>query len=102
MMPAIYVLREDPAAGGLMSYGTQYLLDADEYNYLLTHWHYTDDMQLMTGSGGAWYRWYEYLFTTNMVYGSGQRSGFANQEHTPPYVTVNAGITRGRQMVPRI
>jgi putative ABC transport system substrate-binding protein len=22
MMPAIYVLREDPAAGGLMSYGT--------------------------------------------------------------------------------
>jgi outer membrane receptor protein involved in Fe transport len=34
----------------------QYLLDADEYNYLLTHGHYTDDMQLMTGSGGAWYR----------------------------------------------
>jgi hypothetical protein len=35
----------------------QYLLDADEYNYLLTHWYYTDDMQLLTGSGGAWYRW---------------------------------------------
>jgi hypothetical protein len=72
----------------------QYLLDADEFNYLLTHGHYTDDMQLMTGSGGAWYRWNNYLFTTNLVYGSGQRSGFANQEHTPPYVTVNAGIAK--------
>src|SRR5271170_293179 len=72
----------------------QYLLDADEYNYLLTHWHYTDDMQLMTGSAGAWYRWYDYLFTTNLVYGSGQRSGFANEDHTPPYVIVNVGIAK--------
>jgi outer membrane receptor protein involved in Fe transport len=72
----------------------QYLLDADEYNYLLTHWHYTDDMQLMTGSGGASYRWNDYLFTTNLTYGSGQRSGFANEDHTPPYVIVNAGIAK--------
>ena len=72
----------------------QYLLDADEYNYLLTHWHYTDDMQLMTGSGGAWYRWNDYLFTTNLTYGSGQRSGFANEDHTPPYVVVNVGIAK--------
>ena len=26
----------------------QYLIDALDYNYLLTNWHYTDDMQLMT------------------------------------------------------
>ena len=65
-----------------------------EYNYLLTHWHYTDDMQLMTGSGGAWYRWNDYLFTTNLIYGSGQRSGFANQDNTPPYVIVNVGIAK--------
>jgi outer membrane receptor protein involved in Fe transport len=72
----------------------QYLLDADEYDYLLTHWHYTDDMQLLTGSGGAWYRWNGYLFTANLIYGSGLRSGFANQDHTPPYVTVNAGMAK--------
>src|SRR5580704_6986052 len=31
----------------------QYLFDADEYAFLLTHYHYTDDMQRMTGSAGA-------------------------------------------------
>jgi outer membrane receptor protein involved in Fe transport len=31
----------------------QYLLDAPTYTYLLNHYHYTDDMQLMTGSAGA-------------------------------------------------
>jgi outer membrane receptor protein involved in Fe transport len=72
----------------------QYLLDADEYAYLLNHWHYTDDMQLMTGSAGASYRWDGNLITANMLYGSGQRSGFANEDHTPPYVVVNAGVAR--------
>ena len=50
-----------------------------DYNYLLTHWHYTDDMQLMTGSAGASYRWNDNLFTADMIYGSGLRSGFANR-----------------------
>jgi outer membrane receptor protein involved in Fe transport len=72
----------------------QYLIDAATYNYLLTNWHYTDDMQLMTGSAGASYRWSGNLFTTNLLYGSGQRSGFANEDHTPPYVVVNAGEAR--------
>jgi outer membrane receptor protein involved in Fe transport len=72
----------------------QYLIDAATYNYLLTNWHYTDDMQLMTGSAGASYRWDGNLITANMLYGSGQRSGFANEDHTPPYVVVNAGVSR--------
>ena len=61
----------------------QYLLDADEYAYLLTHWHYTDDMQRMTGSAGASYSWDGTLFSASMIYGSGLRSGFANQDHVP-------------------
>ena len=72
----------------------QYVLDAAEYAYLLDHWHYTDDMQLMTGSAGASYRWNGNLLTTNLIYGSGLRSGFANEDHTPPYVVVNAGVAR--------
>jgi len=75
----------------------QYLLDADEYAYLLTNWHYTDDMQRMTGSAGVSYRWYDNLFTTNMIYGSGQRSGFANEDHTPAYVVVNLGASHDFQ-----
>ena len=37
----------------------QYLFDADEFAYLQTHYHYTDDMQRMTGSAGMSYRIYD-------------------------------------------
>lgn len=79
---------------------SQYLLDTDEYAYLLTHYHYTDDMQLMTASAGASYRWDGTLFSTTMLYGSGLRSGFANIDHMPPYATVNIGISREFQLSP--
>jgi hypothetical protein len=72
----------------------QYLIDAAIYNYLLTNWHYTDDMQRMTESAGASYRWNGNLIITDMIYGSGLRSGFANMDSNPPYVVVNAGISR--------
>jgi outer membrane receptor protein involved in Fe transport len=78
----------------------QYLIDAATYNYLLTNWHYTDDMQLMTGSAGASYRWDGNLFTTNLIYGSGQRSGFANRGSHPALRRGEcgrvAGISNGR------
>ena len=54
----------------------QYLIDPDEYAYLLNNWHYIDDMQYLTGSAGASYRWeHATLFTVDMIYGSGLRSG---------------------------
>jgi outer membrane receptor protein involved in Fe transport len=70
----------------------QYLLDPDEYVFLLTHYHYTDDMQMMTGSAGAAYRWDKTLFTVDMRYGSGLPSGFANSTFNEPYATFNLGI----------
>jgi len=78
----------------------QYLFDLATYNYLLTNWHYTDDMQMMTGSAGVSYRWYGNLFTTNLIYGSGLRTGdlsdgvAPNSLSNPPYVVVNAGVSR--------
>ncbi len=78
----------------------QYLLDAATYNWLLTYYHYTDDMQRMTGSAGASYRWYDTLFTTSMTYGSGLRSGFVNIDHTTPYAVVNVGITHDVRLAP--
>ena len=54
----------------------QYLFDADEFPYLQNHYHYTDDMQRMTGSAGVSYRWSRTTkFTADMIYGSGLRSG---------------------------
>jgi outer membrane receptor protein involved in Fe transport len=70
----------------------QYLLDPDEYAFLLTHYHYTDDMQMLTGSAGAAYRWDKTLFTVDMRYGSGLPSGFANSTFNQPYATANLGI----------
>jgi outer membrane receptor protein involved in Fe transport len=78
----------------------QYLIDALDYNYLLTNWHYTDDMQMMTGSAGLSYRWYGNLFSTSVLYGSGLRTGdlsdgvAPNSLSNPPYVVVNAGVSR--------
>jgi len=78
----------------------QYLLDPDEYAYLLTHYHYTDDMQMLTGSAGAAYKWNEMVFSVNMKYGSGLPTGFANSSFNEPYVTASIGIAREFQAFP--
>ncbi len=76
----------------------QYVLDAATYTYLLTNWHYTDDMQLMTGSAGVSYRWHDTLFTSNLISGSGLRAGDLSQGvapnslHTTPYAVINVGV----------
>ena len=78
----------------------QYLLDPDEYAFLLTHYHYTDDMQMLTGSAGASYRWNQTLFAVDMKYGSGLPTGFANSAFNQPYVTANLGIAQEFQAFP--
>ena len=75
----------------------QYLLDADEYAYLLTHYHYTDDMQMLTGSAGASYRWDQTLFSVDMKYGSGLPTGFANSVVQP---ALRHGQSRGCARIP--
>jgi hypothetical protein len=78
----------------------QYLFDAATYDYLLHNYHYTDDMQLMTGSAGVSYRFPDTTtVTADMTYGSGLRTGdlsdgvVPNSLHTTPYAVINAGIT---------
>jgi hypothetical protein len=82
----------------------QYLFDAATYQYLLNNYHYTDDMQRMTGSAGV-----SYLFadttkvTADMLYGSGLRAGdlvdgvVPNSLHTTPYAVINTGISHDFQ-----
>jgi outer membrane receptor protein involved in Fe transport len=77
----------------------QYVLDAATYSFLLNHYHYTDDMQRMTGSAGASYRWYDTLISADLTYGSGLRAGgladgvVPNSLHTTPYAVVNTGLS---------
>jgi len=76
----------------------QYVLDQATYAFLLANYHYTDDMQMLTGSAGASYRWDQTLFSINMKYGSGLPTGFANSSFEEPYVVFNLGIAREFQV----
>ncbi len=75
----------------------QYVIDAATYEYLLHNYHYTDDMQRMTGSAGASYRIYDTTLSADLIYGSGLRAGalpdfVPNSLHSTPYAVVNTGV----------
>ena len=72
----------------------QFLFGADDFPYIATHYIYTDHAQTWTGSAGASYRWLGTLFSADLIYGSGLRSGFANTDHVSPYTQVNLGLSR--------
>jgi outer membrane receptor protein involved in Fe transport len=71
----------------------QFLFGQDEFNYIATHYVYTDHAQTLTASAGASYLWNGTRFSASMIYGSGLRSGFANTDHLPAYTQVNLGIS---------
>jgi outer membrane receptor protein involved in Fe transport len=82
----------------------QYLFDAATYQYLLSNYHYTDDMQRMTGSAGVSYMFVDTTkVTADMIYGSGLRAGdlsdgvVPNSLHTTPYAVINTGISHDFQ-----
>jgi outer membrane receptor protein involved in Fe transport len=75
----------------------QYLFDAATFAYLENNYHYTDDMQRMTGSAGASYRFANTTVSADLIYGSGLRAGdlpdfVPNSLHTTPYAVVNTGV----------
>jgi len=70
----------------------QYLFDPEEYAYLQTHDHVTDDAQTVTGSAGAYYSMQGALLSADCIYGSGLPSGFANTGHVPGHAVLNTAI----------
>ena len=72
----------------------QYNFSQDELNYIQNNWIHTDHDQLYTVSSGVSYQWWETLFTADLTYGSGLRSGFANRGIVPDNVQVNLGVKR--------
>ncbi len=71
----------------------QYLFDPDELAYIASHYVYTDHSQIISGSAGASYLWNGTRFSADLIYGSGLRSGFANQDSLPFYTQVNLGVS---------
>ncbi len=88
-------------ATGIVS--NQYLFDnvtplADlggltEFQYIQSHWVYTDHNQFVTGSAGLSYLWQDTRFSTDMIYGSGLRTGDANIGSEAPYAQFNTGLS---------
>ena len=65
-----------------------------EFQYLSTHWTYTDHNQYVTGSAGLSYKWNGTTVSTDMIYGSGLRTGDANIDSLAPYAQFNVGLAR--------
>lgn len=71
----------------------QFTFEAEELAYIGNKWVRTDHDQLFTGSAGAVVKaWEGGRVSTNMLYGSGLRRGFANTGKLSPYATVNFGV----------
>ena len=64
-----------------------------EFQYINTHWIYTDHNQFVTASAGLSYLWNGTRFSTDMIAGSGLRTGDANIGSEAPYAQFNAGLS---------
>jgi len=69
-----------------------------EFQYLSTHWIYTDHNQYVSGSAGLSYKWNGTTYSTDMIYGSGLRTGDANIDALAPYAQFNVGVARDFDM----
>ncbi|MES2677848.1 MAG: TonB-dependent receptor [Pseudomonadota bacterium] len=73
---------------------SQYLLGADEIDYIANNYVTPDHNQTYTASFGAAYKWYQTNYSLDAIYGNGLRRGFANQNRMPAYTQVNLGLSR--------
>ena len=72
----------------------QFNFPQDELNYIANNWIHTDHDQKNTASAGISYLWFGTLYTADATYGSGLRSGFANDSHVPANFQLNLGAMR--------
>jgi outer membrane receptor protein involved in Fe transport len=65
-----------------------------EFQYLTTHYIYTDHNQFVSGSAGLSYAWNDGTkVAADMFFGSGLRQGDANIDTVPPYAQFNTSIS---------
>ncbi len=67
----------------------QYNFAPGELNYIANNWVHLDHDQTWTASSGVAWPLQRTTWSTDLVYGSGLRSGFANTNHLPDYVQIN-------------
>ena len=73
----------------------QFNFATDELAYIQSHWVHLDHEQKFAASAGVSYRFADStVLGADVLYGSGLRRGFANTEHLPGFVQVNAAVSR--------
>ncbi|CAJ0740457.1 hypothetical protein R16034_02143 [Ralstonia edaphis] len=72
----------------------QFNFGADELAYINNHWVNLDHDQRLTASAGVSYRYWGTTYTSDVLFGTGLRNGFANTEHLPAYWQMNVGAAR--------
>lgn len=74
----------------------QFNFDDAELATINSNWVHLDHEQRLTAAAGTSYRWADgTVLGVDALYGSGLRNGFANTEHLPSYVQLNASASRG-------
>ena len=68
----------------------QFNFGQDKIDYINVNWVHLDHEQRLTASAGIAYRWANSVtLSSDALYGSGLRRGFANTEHLPSYTQIN-------------
>lgn len=71
----------------------QFLFTSAELAFIRNRYVFLDHDQRYTLSAGASYTWKDTTVYSDVLYGSGLRSGFANTDELPGYYPVNVGFT---------
>lgn len=73
----------------------QFNFGAPELAYIADHWVHLDHEQSLSASAGAALRLDNGVsLSADALYGSGLRNGYANTDHLPAYLTVNAAVAK--------
>ena len=72
----------------------QFHFEADTLAYINNHWVNLDHDQRLTASAGVSYRYSGTTYTSDVLFGTGLRKGFANTDHLPAYWQMNVGAAR--------
>jgi TonB dependent receptor/Carboxypeptidase regulatory-like domain/TonB-dependent Receptor Plug Domain len=76
----------------------QFNFDPEELGYINRHYIVLDHQPLYGASGGITYRWKPWEFSSDLIYSSGLRGGFADLEKLPHVVQVNLAAQRAFQV----
>ncbi|MGS0757260.1 TonB-dependent receptor domain-containing protein, partial [Roseateles sp. GG27B] len=73
----------------------QFNFGASELAFIADHWVHLDHEQSLSASAGAALRLDNGVsLSADALYGSGLRNGYANTDHLPAYLTVNAAVSK--------